>query len=390
MKKTLLLSLVILFLTFSMVKSQDFFTPMNAKELKGDQKNRTVQPEKFLTYALNVGAMKNYFNTVPVLNDNQTKDQASLVVLPMPDGSKARFKIWKSSVMDAQLANQFPEIVTFTGQGIDDPYATVKLDFTELGFHAQIKSIVTGDLYIDPYSKTDIHHYIVYKKSDLIDTKNRVCGTQDETMFEKKNLQKSVAPSVGTQIRIFRLAVACTGEYAIAATGMSSPTVAQTLSAIVTTVNRVNGVFEQELAVRLVLVANETNIVYTNPSSDPFTGNNNASVLINESQTNINGQIGSANYDIGHTFSTGGGGLAGLGVICIGTQKARGITGSPNPVGDPYDIDYVAHEVGHQFGGPHTFNAITGSCAGNRAANSAVEPGSGVTIMAYAGICQSL
>lgn len=390
MKKTLLHSLIAFFLTFSFANAQDFFTPMKAKEFKGDHKNRTVQPEKFLTYALDVGAMKNYFNTVPILNDNQSKDQASVVILPLPDGTKAKFKIWKSSVMDPQLGNQFPELVTFTGQGIDDPYATIKLDFTELGFHAQIKSIVSGDLYIDPYFKTDINHYIVYKKSDLIDTKTRVCETKDDEMFQKKNLQKSTAPSVGNQIRIFRLAVACTGEYAIAATGLSSPTVAQTLSAIVTTVNRVNGVFEQDLAVRLVLVANEADIVYTNPSSDPFTGNNNANVLINESQTNINTQIGAANYDIGHTFSTGGGGLAGLGVICITTQKARGITGSSNPVGDPYDIDYVAHEVGHQFGGPHTFNALTGSCNGNRATNSAVEPGSGVTIMGYAGICGSL
>ncbi|WP_449399552.1 reprolysin-like metallopeptidase [Chryseobacterium wanjuense] len=191
-------------------------------------------------------------------------------------------------------------------------------------------------------------------------------------------------------MRIFRFAVACTGEYAQAATGLSSPTVAQTLSAIVTSVNRVNGVYEQELAVRLVLVANESSIVFTNPATDPFTGNNDGNILIDESQAQIDAIIGSANYDVGHTFSTGGGGLAGLGVICDNTGKALGVTGSPNPVGDPYDIDYVSHEVGHQFGGPHTFNGTTGSCGGgNRDASHAVEPGSGITIMAYAGICGS-
>ncbi|MGO4708720.1 reprolysin-like metallopeptidase, partial [Chryseobacterium sp. 2TAF14] len=182
---------------------------------------------------------------------------------------------------------------------------------------------------------------------------------------KKKSEQKSVTPSVGSQIRIYRLAVACTGEYAVAATGYASPTVAQTLSAIVTTVNRVNGVYEQDLAVRLVLVANETSVIFTDPSTDPFTGNDDAYTLIDESQTNINSIIGAANYDVGHTFSTGGGGLAGLGVICTNSQKASGITGSSNPIGDPYDIDYVAHELGHQFGGPHTFNATTGSCNGN-------------------------
>lgn len=337
--------------------------------------------------------MKSYFNSVPELKDSDRKDNAPIIVLPMPDGTKAKFRIWKSSVMAPGLANQFPQIVTLTGQGIDDKYATIKLDFTELGFHAQIKSVVTGDIYIDPYAKMDVNNYIIYRKSDLIDKNPRTCGVKDEddSPLGKKNAQKTVSPSVGTQIRVFRLAVACTGEYAVAATGSATPTVAQTLSAIVTSVNRVNGVYEQEVASRLVLVANEANVVFTNAATDPFNGNNNANTLINESQTQIDLLIGNANYDIGHTFSTGGGGLAGLGVICNSTNKGRGITGSPNPVGDPYDIDYVAHEVGHQFGGPHTFNATTGSCGGgNRSAANAVEPGSGITIMAYAGICGSV
>lgn len=389
MKIKKLLSLGIFILSISLGKAQDFFTSISERSIKADPKSRTVQPEKFLTYHLNVAAMKNYFNAVPELGDSDFKDKAPIIVLPMPDGSKAKFRIWKSSVMAPKLAKQFPQLVTFTGQGVDDQYATLKLDFTELGFHAQIKSVVSGDIYIDPYAKQDINNYIIYKKSDLIDKNPRICETKDEEApLEKKNAQKTVTPSVGTQIRIFRFAVACTGEYAVAATGSSTPTLAQTLSAIVTSVNRVNGVYEQEVASRLILVDNETNVIFTNGATDPFNGNDNAGTLINESQTQIDLLIGNANYDIGHTFSTGGGGLAGLGVICNNSNKGRGITGSPNPVGDPYDIDYVAHEVGHQFGGPHTFNATTGSCGGgNRSAANAVEPGSGITIMAYAGIC---
>ncbi|MGX5686958.1 reprolysin-like metallopeptidase [Chryseobacterium cucumeris] len=391
MKIKQLFYLGIFIISVSSGKAQDFFTVISERSIKADPKNRTVQPEKALTYTLDVAGMKSYFNSVPELKDSDRKDNAPIIVLPMPDGTKAKFRIWKSSVMAPGLASQFPQIVTFTGQGIDDKYATIKLDFTELGFHAQIKSIVAGDSYIDPYAKQDISNYIIYKKSDLIDKNPRSCGVkdEDESPLGKKNAQKTVAPSVGNQIRVFRLAVACTGEYAVAATGTATPTVAQTLSAIVTSVNRVNGVYEQEVASRLVLVDNEANVVFTNATTDPFNGNNNASTLINESQTQIDLLIGNANYDIGHTFSTGGGGLAGLGVICNATNKGRGITGSPNPVGDPYDIDYVAHEVGHQFGGPHTFNAITGSCNGNRSASNAVEPGSGITIMAYAGICGS-
>lgn len=392
MKIKQLFYLGIFIISVSSGKAQDFFTVISERSIKADPKNRTVQPEKALTYTLDVAGMKSYFNSVPELKDSDRKDNAPIIVLPMPDGTKAKFRIWKSSVMAPGLASQFPQIVTFTGQGIDDKYATIKLDFTELGFHAQIKSVVAGDSYIDPYAKRDINNYIIYKKSDLIDKNPRSCGVKDEedSPLGKKNAQKTVAPSVGNQIRVFRLAVACTGEYAVAATGTATPTVAQTLSAIVTSVNRVNGVYEQEVASRLVLVDNEANVVFTNATTDPFNGNNNAGTLINESQTQIDLLIGNANYDIGHTFSTGGGGLAGLGVICNATNKGRGITGSPNPVGDPYDIDYVAHEVGHQFGGPHTFNATTGSCSGNRSAANAVEPGSGITIMAYAGICGSI
>src|SRR5690606_19893592 len=135
--------------------------------------------------------------------------------------------------------------------------------------------------------------------------------------------------------------------------------------AIVTTVTRVDGIYEKELAISLNLVADNDKVVFVDPSSDPFTANNDGSQLLNESQSVITQFIGSANYDIGHTFSTGGGGIAQVGSVC-GPQKARGVTGSPEPTGDPYDIDYVAHEMGHQFDASHTFNAVTSSCGGNR------------------------
>jgi hypothetical protein len=315
------------------------------------------------------------------------------LALPLPDGTTGRFAIVEAPVMEAGLAAQFPTIKTYAGVGLDDPTATVRLDLTPRGFHAQVLSATSGTMYIDPVTRTDTQHYLSFFRRDM----NRAavgevapCGfrpTASQVAATAQRQANGVAilaqRATGATLRTYRLAVAATAEYTIFQGG----TVARAQAAIVTSVNRVVGVYEKELAVRMVLVANNSSLVYTNINTDPYTDDD-ENALLDENQTNIDAVIGRANYDIGHVFSTGGGGLAGLGVVCDATAKAQGETGSPSPVGDAFDIDYVAHEMGHQFGADHTFNGTGSSCGGgNRNANTAYEPGSGSTIMAYAGIC---
>jgi len=289
--------------------------------------------------------------------------------------------------MHPLLAAKFPDIRTYVGRGIDDPAATARFDWTPQGFHAQVLS-PNGAVYVDPYEDGNVTLYVSYLKRDFaapgkvhrcwLATRGR---TGRRPHFQRPTFAADAVS--GTTLRTYRLAVAATGEY----TQYHGGTVAQAMSAIVTTVNRVTGIYERELAIRLQLVADNDRIVHTNGSTDPYT-NDDGDAMLDQNQSNLDSVIGSANYDIGHVFSTGGGGVAGLGVVG-GARKAEGVTGSSSPVGDPFDVDFVAHEMGHQYGANHTFNGVDGSCDGNRNASTAYEPGSGSTIMAYAGICDS-
>ncbi len=358
---------------------QERATPIGAK--------RYIIPSTYQTFALDVQAFLQYIPRVATQN---------ILSLPMPDGSVQRFQIWETPMLSPALALKLPNVRTFTAQGIDDATATAYLDWTEQGFHGMIIS-ANGTVFIDPHHTNDNALYISYNKKDYVNPEKanqRSCQTFEDAYWLKYEKERDLRlanrpfgirtpntaerPS-GSQKRTYRMAVAATIEYSNFHGGKT-----QAQNAIITTMNRVRGVYEKELAISFTLVDN-TSIVFV--GSDNFS-NSNANNLINESQTVIDNNIGTSNYDIGHTVSTGGGGLAGLGVICRDGQKARGITGSGSPIGDSYDIDYVAHEVGHQFGGSHTFNGNVGSCAGgNRSSSSAYETGSGSTIMAYAGIC---
>jgi hypothetical protein len=316
-------------------------------------------------------------NQAPKETDVKAKFSNVIFSLPLPNGQMGRFSIVESPVMAPELQAQYPNIRTYLGQGIDDPYATVRFDFTPLGFHAMILSPF-GTVFIDPYSMNETDYYVSYYTYDFrcsVD-KQFTCLTETDHDTPKYN---GVFNRTGEQLRTYRIAIAATGEY----TAFFGGTVPQALAAITISLNRITGVYEQDFSVRMVLIANETTIIYTDPSTDPYT-NNNGGTMLGQNQTNLDAVIGNANYDIGHVYSTGNfGGIAGLRVVCVTSQKARGATGSSVPQGDPWDIDYVAHEMGHQFGGNHTQNNL--NCNANPP--TAWEPGSGITIMGYAGVC---
>ncbi|WP_207494379.1 zinc-dependent metalloprotease family protein [Aridibaculum aurantiacum] len=358
---------------------------------------RQIIPKKYGLFALNERQLMQVLHAAPKEFTHEARTgNNNILPIPMPDGSLQRFRVAVSSIMEPGLEQRVPEIRTYAGQGIDDPAATIRLDWSPYyGFHGMILS-PHGTVFIDPYARNDKEHYISYYKRDFAKRGSYQEQGLDITPGDEAHLRSNAAaPCRGNELWVYRAAVSNTDEYAVAATGIQQPTKQQVLARIVTTMNRVTGVYESELAVRLVLIANNIEIVYNNDPAnpDPYMGNSDGVTLLGESQSNITTRIGAANYDIGHTFSTGAGGIAGLGVVCRDNVKARGVTGLSNPTGDPFDIDYVAHEMGHQFGGNHTFNAVFPTCLLNAnpgPQGTAVEPGSGTTIQGYAGICTTV
>ncbi len=353
---------------------------------------RLVIPNAYRTFTLDKTALQNLLRRAPMEFTVAAGNNSVVITVPMPDGKPARFQIAESPILEPGLAAKHPEIKTYRGQGIDDPTATARFDFTPNGFHSMIISS-SGTIYVDPYAVGDTRNYISYLKTDVERTGEFSCNVRndaDEFPSYLNFLPDSPTVVSGTNLRTYRLAVAATAEYTNVfrqAEDTDAQARARALSQIVLIMNRVNGVYEREVAIRMILVANEDSIIYTDPATDPYT-NGNGSAMLGQNQSNLNTVIGVDGYDIGHVFSTGGGGVAQLRSPC-GSGKARGVTGLPNPVGDPFAIDYVAHEMGHQFGGNHTFNVSNGSCGGQRSSLAAYEPGSGVTIMGYAGICGS-
>jgi hypothetical protein len=351
--------------------------------------------------------------------------------LPAPDGTLDRFAVVESPIMEPGLAERFPDIKTYRGQGIDDPAATMRFSVTPLGFHAQVRS-PEGSWYIDPYFHLETGVYISYSRDDLgpapawechgaldplapapmfaapVDlvaardggdaedtATHQACGCgaclAAATVAGSSGVAVAAAREPGggpigaelnrsgTQLRTYRTVVAATGEY----TAFHGGTVAAGQAAIVVAMNRLNQIYESELSIRMVLVANNSSVVYTNAATDPYT-NNDGVAMLSQNQTTLDSIIGNANYDIGHVFSTGGGGVAYRGSVGVNNIKAGGVTGLPSPIGDAFYVDYVAHEMGHQYGGNHTFNTPVAGSARNAA--TAYEPGSGSTIQAYAGI----
>lgn len=351
---------------------------------------RPNNPTKADYYQMDLVAFKNLLANAPVFG-NFMPPSNLIIEFPVADGSFQKFSVFEWSIMEKGLEEKFPMIKSYAAQGIDDPTATMRFSVTQFGLHTMTLSGNTATCYIDPYTK-DANYYIVYNKLAMgADTRNFECTT-DEHLYlpsaetERAGPNNSPLNANDQKLRTFRLAQSCNAEYGNIFAGTSNQ-VANIQAQMAITMTRVNGVYERDLSIHMNFVANNNLIIYFgSTTTDPW-----ANEFNTKTAQTIDAAIGIANYDIGHNFNTSGGGNAGcLSCVCTGTtatqggtHKGRGYTGSSNPTGDPFDIDYVAHEMGHQFGGYHVMN----NCSRSGNGTTEVEPGSGSSIMGYAGIC---
>ena len=341
----------------------------------------TTVPSKFSIFRLDNELMKSLLWDCPH-EDNRNEGKSQIITFPLSDGSMDEFEVWEYYIMEEKLSAKYPDIKTFHGQSRSNPYRKIRIDYTDRGVRAVISENYSKT-YIEHLNRNDKSLRLVFNRLDFPRKNKWTCefderehGSHVHTDKNNRNLRAG-----DCQFRTYRLAQATTGEYSNYHGAFNQSQSSLVMSAVTTTINRINEVYEQDITVRLILINNTDTLFFYNPNTDPYT-NNNGSQMLGQNQTTCDARIGNPNYDIGHVFSTGGGGVANLNAVCNNSIKAGGVTGSSQPEGDPFDIDYVAHEVGHQFGANHTQN---NNC--NRSNNTAMEPGSASTIMGYAGIC---
>ena len=389
MRKHLLF--VFLLLVISNFNAQDYWQESN---FSGISARKISSKSKY--YKLNINQLNLYLNDTPNINDKSRKDK--IIKIPTSDGKLERFSVRSFPVMDAELAAQY-NLGSYIGEGIDDPSKTIRFSTAPNDFQAMI---IKDGVYefIEP-ANTDKNVYALFKKSKKSET-GFFCKTS-ETIEKRKEINNLVSAgnkkvnsldyriqSSDKKYRTLRLALSVTGEY----TAYFGGTVSGALTAINATLTRVNGVMEKDLAVHLNLV-NNTTIIYTNANTDPYSDSDFMDDWNAQLMNTLRTAVGNANFDIGHLFgATGGGGNAGcIGCVCSNdttldsygspvAYKGSGYTSPADgvPSGDTFDIDYVTHELGHQLGANHTFSHDLEGTGVN------MEPGSGSTIMGYAGI----
>ncbi len=383
MKKLLLVFLSGAFFTAAMAQENAWRSHTStAAIIKERAVSRMSFPTEFKLFDVNIAPVQQELFKVV----GNAQSHSTVITLPNADGQLEQFEIFEASNFEPALQARFPQIRAFSGRGITDKSALLKLSFAPQGVQGTIFRTGKQNECIEPYSQ-DHSVYAVFKSQRNLSQLPWTCATPEERLATSLNENVAgVTGRSGGNLKTLRLAQSVTAEYSNYFGATSASQVALVLAAVNNTMTRCNGVYEKDLAIHLNLVSNTTSVFYYSASTDPYSAASTGAggAWNSELQSTLTSVIGEANYDIGHLFgASGGGGNAGcIGCVCTNGSKGSGYTSPADaiPQGDNFDIDYVVHEVGHQLGANHTFSMSNEGTGVNK------EPGSGITIMGYAGI----
>lgn len=378
----LLITALFCFTSFTS-NSQSIWTKSSISSFRdADVEDKLILPEHYIAYKLSIDALKSKLESAPSEEDKKDGLAGIQIELPLPDGSFETFEMYDSPVFASKLAAKYPSIKSYKGSSIKNPSSNVRFDLGPYGFHAAIHT-PSKVYYIDPYSKITTDEYLIYDVQDQmsqIDLPGPVCGVEDDVKALHHHNTSQKRSAVPIALHVYRFALACTGEW-----GQIRGTAENALADMNTGINRINQIYENELAIRLVLIDENEQLLNFDPQTDPYLQVSSGSAMLNANTNIVNLRVGQDAYDIGHVYHTSCdvGGVAALGSMCNNSTKAAAVTCHYSSNLNFMAASVTSHEIGHQMTAQHTFN----NCNGNESPGNAFEPGSGSTIMSYGGLC---
>ncbi len=365
-KLRLVFSITMIFLSFYGAAQTNYWKVTDLSQVEEQIALERFSVNRATAYTLSESSFKNQLITLV-----EKKSNTEIVYFPDEKGVPIPFKVQEANVFSIELAEKYPDIKSYKGVSTLNDGRRIRFSVSHKGIHSMMSATNRGGAVF--MEKGVKNTYVLYHAKDRTSKDMFVCKTVPQ-IPELNNLL-GAQPVDDQVLRKFRLAVAASGEY----TNFHGGTKVDALAAINATVTRINEILENDLAITLELIGTTDEVIYTDATTDPFTGS-----LSAQTQNTLDTVIGDENYDIGHLFNQQDNALDGnagfVGAVCRSGRKGSAYSTLSAPEGEAFAIDLVAHEMGHQLGANHTFSHFS------EGTQVQVEPGSGTTIMGYAGI----